>query len=165
MHSSREALFLLISIPLYAILIGAEIILSNWQHRKFYSWKATLQNVYLTLVNAGLDFILRTAFYVSVLMWSYEQRFFTIENVYLYWFLLFILEDFAFYIEIGNRDFFLYADSLSAHKEWCAGFCACLKPIPNGLASITCEKSKLPESHIPEAENLEKRNENEEKMK
>ncbi len=99
MHSSREALFLLISIPLYAILIGAEIILSNWQHRKFYSWKATLQNVYLTLVNAGLDFILRTAFYVSVLMWSYEQRFFTIENVYLYWFLLFILEDFAFYIE------------------------------------------------------------------
>lgn len=66
---------------------------------------------------------------------------------------------FAFYIEIGNRDFFLYADSLSAHKEWCAGFCACLKPIPNGLASITCEKSKLPESHIPEAENLEKRNE------
>ena len=99
MHSSREALFLLISIPLYAILIGAEIILSNWQHRKFYSWKATLQNVYLTLVNAGLDFILRTAFYVSVLMWSFDQRFFTIENVYLYWFLLFILEDFAFYIE------------------------------------------------------------------
>lgn len=99
MHSSREALFLLISIPLYAILIGAEIILSNWQHRKFYSWKATLQNVYLTLVNAGLDFILRTAFYVSVLMWSFDQRFFTIENIYLYWFLLFILEDFAFYIE------------------------------------------------------------------
>lgn len=99
MHSSREALFLLISIPLYAILIGAEIILSNWQHRKFYSWKETLQNVYLTLVNAGLDFILRTAFYVSVLMWSFDHRFFTIENVYLYWFLLFILEDFAFYIE------------------------------------------------------------------
>ncbi len=99
MHSSREALFLLISIPLYAILIGAEIILSNWQHRKFYSWKATLQNVYLTLVNAGLDFILRTAFYVSVLMWSFDHRFYTIENVYLYWFLLFILEDFAFYIE------------------------------------------------------------------
>lgn len=99
MHSSREALFLLISIPLYAILIGAEIILSNWQHRKFYSWKETLQNVYLTLVNAGLDFILRTAFYVSVLMWSYDHRFFSIENAYLYWFLLFILEDFAFYIE------------------------------------------------------------------
>ncbi len=99
MHSSREALFILFSIPLYAALIGIEILLSNWQQRKFYSWKSTLQNVYLTLVNAGLDFILRTAFYVSVLSWSYQQHFFQIENPWLYWFALFILEDFAFYIE------------------------------------------------------------------
>lgn len=99
MHSSREALFILFSIPFYTVLIGAEILLSNWQHRKFYSWRETAQNVYLTLVNAGLDFVLRTAFYVSVLMWSYEHRFFTIENTYLYWISLFFLEDFAFYIE------------------------------------------------------------------
>ncbi len=99
MHSSREALFILFSIPFYTVLIGAEILLSNWQHRKFYSWSETVQNVYLTLVNAGLDFVLRTAFYVSVLMWSYEHRFFTIENIYLYWISLFFLEDFAFYIE------------------------------------------------------------------
>ncbi len=99
MHSSREAWFILISIPLYAILIGAEIILSNWQHRRLYSIKSTLQNVYLTLINAGLDFILRTAFYVSILAWSFQHRFFTVENVYLYWFLLFLLEDFAFYVE------------------------------------------------------------------
>ena len=99
MHSSREAWFILISIPLYAVLIGAEIILSNWQHRRLYSVKTTLQNVYLTLTNAGLDFILRTAFYVSILVWSYQHRFFSIENIYLYWFLLFLLEDFAFYVE------------------------------------------------------------------
>ena len=61
---------------------------------------------------------------------------------------------FAFYIEIGNRDFFLYANSLSAHKEWCAGLCACLKSIPNGLASITTEKSKIPINHIPKPEIL-----------
>ncbi len=99
MHSSREALFILFSIPLYAILIGAEILLSNWQQRKFYSFKATLQNIYLTLVNAGLDFLLRIAFYVSVLTWSYNHHFFQIQNPYLYWFALFNLEDFAFYIE------------------------------------------------------------------
>jgi sterol desaturase/sphingolipid hydroxylase (fatty acid hydroxylase superfamily) len=99
MQSSREALFLLISIPLYAILIGMEILLSNWGGKKFYSVKATLQNVYLTLINAGIDLLLRWAFYVSVLMWAYSVRFFIIENVWLYWFVLFILEDFAFYIE------------------------------------------------------------------
>jgi sterol desaturase/sphingolipid hydroxylase (fatty acid hydroxylase superfamily) len=99
MNSAREFWFLLVSIPLYTILIGAEILFSNWQYKKFYSLKETLQNVYLTLLNAGLDALLRWAFYVSVLMWSYHHYFFKIENAFLYWFVLFLLEDFAFYIE------------------------------------------------------------------
>lgn len=99
MQSSREAWFLLLSIPLYIILIGTEIFLSNWTSRKFYSLKDTLQNVYLTLSNAALDLLLRWAFYVSVLMWSYEHHFTFISNGWLYWFILFILEDAAFYIE------------------------------------------------------------------
>ena len=99
MQSARETWFLLISIPFYAILIGAEILLSNWQQRKFYSLKDTLQNVYLTLINAGLDILLRWAFYVSVLSWAFYHHFYRIENSFAYWFALFILEDFAFYIE------------------------------------------------------------------
>ncbi len=99
MESTRETLLILFSIPLYTILIGAEILLSNWKQLKYYSLKSTLQNVYLTLLNAGIDLLLRALFYIAVLMWCYEHRLFTIENVFLYWFLLFILEDFAFYIE------------------------------------------------------------------
>jgi sterol desaturase/sphingolipid hydroxylase (fatty acid hydroxylase superfamily) len=99
MNSEREYWFLVFSIPLYTILIGAEIIMSNWQHKKFYSLKETLQNIYLTLLNAGLDALLRWAFYISVLAWSYNHHFVKIENAFLYWFVLFILEDFAFYIE------------------------------------------------------------------
>lgn len=99
MQSSRETWFLLMSVPLYIILIGAEIIMSNWKGHKYYTLKDTLQNVYLTLTNAALDLLLRTLFYVSVLMWSYQQHFFSIENVFLYWFLLFLLEDLAFYFE------------------------------------------------------------------
>lgn len=99
MESSRETLLILFSIPLYAVLIGGEILLSNWKHLKYYSLKSTLQNVYLTLLNAGIDLLLRGLFYIAVLMWCYQHRFFTIENIFLYWFLLFILEDLAFYIE------------------------------------------------------------------
>lgn len=99
MHSSRETLMLLFSIPLYSVLIGVEIVLSNWKEKHFYSFKSTLQNIYLTLVNAGLDFVLRGLFYVGVMMWCYNKSFFTIENIYLYWLLLFILEDLAFYLE------------------------------------------------------------------
>jgi len=99
MNSSRETWFILLSVPFYTLVIGAEILLSNWQHKKFYSIRQTFQNVYLTLVNAGLDLLLRWAFYISVLQWSYSHHFLKIENVYLYWFALFILEDFAFYVE------------------------------------------------------------------
>ena len=97
--SSRETWFLLMSVPLYIVLIGGEILLSNWQGKKFYSVKGTFQNVYLSLINGSLDFLLRWAFYVSVLMWSYHHHFFTVKNVYVYWIALFFLEDIAFYFE------------------------------------------------------------------
>jgi len=50
-------------------------------------------------MNAGLDVLLRGLFYVGVLMWCYNYRMTQVENVYLYWLLLFLLEDFAFYVE------------------------------------------------------------------
>lgn len=99
MHSSREAIVILFSIPFYTILIGAEILMSNWQNRNFYTLKSTLQNLYLTLANAGLDLLFRTLFYVSILTWCYHHRFFSIENPYVYWTALFFLEDIAFYFE------------------------------------------------------------------
>ncbi|HSN61209.1 MAG TPA: sterol desaturase family protein [Ferruginibacter sp.] len=99
MQSSRETWFLLMSVPLYVLLIGAEIIMSNWKGNKYYTLKDTLQNVYLTITNGTLDLILRSLFYVGVLLWSYQHHFFTVENVFLYWLFLFLLEDFAFYFE------------------------------------------------------------------
>ena len=99
MHSSREAIFFLFSIPFYSVLIGAEILFSNWQNKGFYSLRSTLENLLFTLLNAGLDLLLRGLFYVSILMWCYNHRLIQIENAYVYWFLLFILEDLAFYIE------------------------------------------------------------------
>jgi sterol desaturase/sphingolipid hydroxylase (fatty acid hydroxylase superfamily) len=99
MQSARESWFLLLSIPFYTLLIGAEILLSNWKQNKFYSVRDTVQNVYFTILNAGLDGLMRWLFYISVLAWSYSHHFYTFENPYLYWFMLFILVDFAFYFE------------------------------------------------------------------
>lgn len=99
MQSARESWFLLLSIPFYTILIGAEILFSNWKHKKIYSVRDTFQNVYLTLLNAGLDGLMRWLFYISVLAWTYEHHFFNFTNPYLYWFVLFILVDLAFYFE------------------------------------------------------------------
>lgn len=99
MQSTKETWFLLLSIPLYLILIVGEVLMSNWKGHRFYSVKDTVQNIYLTLSNGLLDLLLRSLFYVSVLVYYHEHRLFSIENVYLYWLLLFLLEDLAFYFE------------------------------------------------------------------
>lgn len=99
MQSTRETWFILVSIPLYLVLIVGEILMSNWKGRRFYNVKETLQNIYLTLCNGFLDLFLRSLFYVAVLIFCYEHQLFSIENVYLYWLLLFLLEDLAFYFE------------------------------------------------------------------
>lgn len=99
MHSAREAWFFMFSVPLYAILISAEIFLSNWAGKSLYSFKSTFQNVVFTLANAGLDLLLRSLFYIAVLVWAYNHHVIKIENVWLYWLMLFLLEDLAFYIE------------------------------------------------------------------
>ncbi|MFN8242811.1 MAG: sterol desaturase family protein [Ferruginibacter sp.] len=99
MQYARETWFILLSIPLYSIVIGTEILLSNWQQKGFYTLKDTLQNIYFTVLNASIDLLLRSLFYIAVLVWCYNHRFTQLENPYLYWFLLFILEDLAFYAE------------------------------------------------------------------
>jgi sterol desaturase/sphingolipid hydroxylase (fatty acid hydroxylase superfamily) len=99
MSSARESWFLLLSIPFYTILIGAEIFFSNWKQKKYYSVRDTIQNIYLTVLNASLDGLLRWLFYISLMAWAYQYHFYSIPNVYLYWFILFLLVDLAFYFE------------------------------------------------------------------
>ena len=99
MQSARETWFLLLSIPFYTILIGAEIAFSNWNHKKYYSVRDTIQNIYFTLLNAGLDGLMRWLFYISVLALSYKFHFFRFDNAWAYWFALFLLVDLAFYFE------------------------------------------------------------------
>lgn len=97
MELFREKLVFLISTPLYVFLIGGEMILSYIKNRHFYSAKGTLMNVWLSALNFSLDLLLRgfVLFFLGYLFESY--RIFTIENVWLYWILLLIAEDFTFY--------------------------------------------------------------------
>jgi sterol desaturase/sphingolipid hydroxylase (fatty acid hydroxylase superfamily) len=99
MHLDREQWFLLWSIPFYTILISAEILISNWGDKKFYTIKDVLQNILLTIMNASLDLLMRSLFVIAILGWCYSHHFFKITNPFIYWGLLFVLEDLAFYLE------------------------------------------------------------------
>jgi hypothetical protein len=55
MNEFREELLVLISIPIYTIVIGIEILYSFLKHKGFYSTKGILSNLYLTSLNLSLD--------------------------------------------------------------------------------------------------------------
>ena len=95
----KEQWIFLISTPIYILVILAEIILSNVQLRKFYSVKETIFNVYLSILNGGIDVLFRVI-YVGVLLWFYEHRIIESWNsALLYWIAIFIAEDFMYYWE------------------------------------------------------------------
>lgn len=101
-----EDLLLKLSTPFYITLIGLEIFLTHRYsqnhdgtqlRRTGYTFKDTLTNGVLMLLNGGIDLLFRAA-YVGVLIWLYNYRIIEpIANPYLYWFALFLLEDLAFY--------------------------------------------------------------------
>ena len=61
MESLKEQILLLVSTPLYLFIICLEILLSNYRHRKLYSFKDSLNNIYLMLLNGAIDLLFRGA--------------------------------------------------------------------------------------------------------
>ena len=96
MDSIREQWLILISTPIYCIIIGIELLLSHLQHRKTYTLRNTASNVYLMLLNGGLDLAFRL---VTLAILGY---FFQLSPIHwtvgpLYWILLVLIEDFMYY--------------------------------------------------------------------
>ena len=96
MENFKEQILLLISTPLYLIIIGMEILLSNYRHRKLYSFRDTLSNIYLMLCNSAVDLLFR-GIYLLILNFCYGHHWISITNVFSYWLLLLLAEDFLYY--------------------------------------------------------------------
>jgi sterol desaturase/sphingolipid hydroxylase (fatty acid hydroxylase superfamily) len=97
MEEFRELVLILTTTPIYAIVIGLEMWYSHKHHRHLYSTKGTLSNVYLTVLNMGLDVIMRTAC-LFILNYFFQYRLVDqYTNVFVYWTLLFFAEDLMYY--------------------------------------------------------------------
>ena len=115
----KEQLLILISTPLYLIVIGVEMLLSHLHLKKYYTIRDTMMNVYLCLVNGGIDLLFR-AVYVVILLWFFNYHFVDLSfNPVLYWSLLFILEDLIFYIEhrVDHYCRFFWAVHVTHHSS------------------------------------------------
>jgi sterol desaturase/sphingolipid hydroxylase (fatty acid hydroxylase superfamily) len=115
----KEQLLILISTPLYILVIGVEMLLSHLHLKKYYTLKDTAVNVYLCLVNGGIDLLFR-AVYVVILLWFFNFYFVDLSfNPVLYWGSLFILEDLTFYIEhlVDHYCRFFWAVHVTHHSS------------------------------------------------
>jgi sterol desaturase/sphingolipid hydroxylase (fatty acid hydroxylase superfamily) len=99
MNEFREELLIKLSIPIYAVVIGVEILYSYLHHKKYYSTKGVLANLYLTTLNFSLDILVR-GICLAVLWYFFQFNFFAInveEQPILYWTVLLFAQDFMFY--------------------------------------------------------------------
>lgn len=96
MQELKEQWLMLIGTPLYIIIVLVELLLSNYRHKKLYSWKDTATNVYLMLANSLIDLLFRS-FYIGVYIIIYHHQVFAFTNPVAYWFMIFLLEDFLYY--------------------------------------------------------------------
>lgn len=97
MTNELEQTIIQLTTPFYTLLIVLEALLSHRQHRDYYTWRDSITNFLLMLFNGGIDLAFR-AVYVVILVWFYQYRVTEISNVYVYWILLFLAEDFLFYV-------------------------------------------------------------------
>lgn len=99
MNEFREALLIKLTIPIYAIVIGTEILYSYWHQKKYYSTKGILANVYLSSLNFSLDILVRGVC-LAVLIYFTQFKFYDAQSnlsSFWYWTILLITQDFMFY--------------------------------------------------------------------
>jgi len=93
----REALLIIISTPVYAIVIGLEILVSYLHQHHNYSKRGTIENIYLMLLNMGLDILMRGVC-LFILNYFFQFHFIQFQNPWTYWIILVIAQDFLFYL-------------------------------------------------------------------
>ena len=91
-----ENLKILTNTPFFILVILVEIFLSNYHHKKLYSLPETATNFLLSILNGGLDLLVRGVYFV-VLIYCWNLSFTSIENSWLYWISLMLSIDFVMY--------------------------------------------------------------------
>jgi sterol desaturase/sphingolipid hydroxylase (fatty acid hydroxylase superfamily) len=91
-----EEILLLVSTPIFVLLIFAEMLVSHFGHKNLYSKKDTLINLLCTSLNFLNDIVFRGVT-LFILIWANQFAFFTWEHTWIYWVLLFLAQDLAYY--------------------------------------------------------------------
>jgi sterol desaturase/sphingolipid hydroxylase (fatty acid hydroxylase superfamily) len=114
----QESLMILVSTPVYLILIGLEIIFSHFRSVRTYSFPDTVENFYLMLLNMFLDVLLRS-FYLTVFIFLFRFQFHHWGYSWLYWLSLLIGLDFMYWLlhYVDHHCRFFWAIHVTHHSS------------------------------------------------
>ena len=96
MGTLHQQFIMLITTPLYIIIIGLEILVSNIRHRHSYSWRDTLHNFSLSMIAGVVDLVMRGVSLIC-LSWFFAISPLRWEHSFLYWAVLFLWVDMMHY--------------------------------------------------------------------
>ncbi len=97
MESFRETTLLIFSVPVILAAILLEIAVTHFKGIRAYTWRETLTNVYMASLNGSMDLVLRAVLVAPALMFCFQHRVMNWESGWLYWLVLFLVEDIAYY--------------------------------------------------------------------
>jgi len=123
MSSIPEEWLIKISTPIYIIIIGVEILLSHLQHKKSYTVKNTFANIYLMLLNGGIDLAFRFIS-VAILQYFFIHKLINWQTGFLYWFILLLFQDFMYYWlhRFDHEVRFFWATHITHHSSQMMNF-------------------------------------------
>ena len=112
---NRAALVLM---ALLVILTLVEMGLSYWENRKYYEKRDTFVNIYLTSIAVVTNLLVKTSTFF-VLSFAYKFRLFQIHNVFLYWLVLVVVQDFLYWVlhYTGHYCRFFWAMHVTHHSS------------------------------------------------
>jgi sterol desaturase/sphingolipid hydroxylase (fatty acid hydroxylase superfamily) len=96
MGTLHQQLLVLITTPLYAIIIGVEILVSNIHHTRSYNWRETIHNFSLSIFSGIVDIVMRGISF-AILAFFFVGSPLTLNHSFLYWLLLLLLVDMMHY--------------------------------------------------------------------
>lgn len=96
MGSLTQQLLVLITTPLYAVIIGVEIILSHLHHTDTYRRSDTIRNFALSICGGLVDLVMRGVSF-ALLTFAFGYSWFRPEHSFFYWVGLLLLVDMMHY--------------------------------------------------------------------
>src|SRR5215216_44700 len=109
-HLDKAEISAIVILCLLVALTFVEMGLSYWEDRHYYETRDTFTNIYLTSLAVLANLVVKGSTFI-ILSFTYKYRLFQIHNVWLYWFVLIVAQDFLYWLlhYIGHYCRFFWA--------------------------------------------------------